>query len=109
MGRVTPDLRVPSRRCREYNCVMSAPGENTDGNTGERPRLRQPGWVALLFVLAIACLTIGGMLLGMMQAPIFPRKLVAVGWICMAVGLVLIPIAWSGRRRHARLDREFKD
>ena len=69
---------------------------------GRESRLGQPGWVVLLFVLAIACLTIGCMLLGMMQAPIFPRKLVAVGCVCVAVGLVLISVAWAGRRRQIR-------
>jgi len=64
-------------------------------------RFGQPGWVALLCVLAIALLVIGGMLLGMMQAPMFPRKLVAFAWICMAVGLVLFAVAWAGRRKNA--------
>ena len=78
---------------------MAAPDENRHGDTSRHPPTRQPGWVALLFVVAIACLMIGGMLLGMMQAPVFPRKLIAVGWACLAVGLVLIPIAWAGRRQ----------
>ena len=62
--------------------------------------MRQPGWVALLLVLAVAFLMIGGVLLGMMQAPAFSRKLVAVGWACLTVGLLLIPIAWAGWRKN---------
>lgn len=80
--------------------VMPAPQENAPTETRRRLSVRQPGWVALLFVLAIACLMIGGMLLGMMQAPVFPRKLIAVGWACLAVGLVLISIAWGGWRKN---------
>lgn len=93
------DPRVPERPCREYNQVMPEPRENTAGDASDRAPVRQPGWVTLLFLLAIVCLVIGGMSLGMMQAPVFPRKLVAVAWIFLAVGAVLIPIAWSGRRR----------
>jgi hypothetical protein len=81
--------------------VMASPEKHLHEETTAAPRVRQPGWVALLFVLAIACLMIGGMLLGMMQAPVFPRKLVAVGWVCLALGLVLIPIAWAGRRKNS--------
>ena len=88
---------------------MAEAREHTTSMTTQRPPLRQPGWVGLLFVLAISCLLIGGMLLGMMQAPVFPRKLVAVGWVCLAAGVVLAAVAWTGRRRRASVDREFKD
>jgi hypothetical protein len=80
--------------------MMASPQKDLPDLTDAPPRVRQPGWVALLFVLAIACLMIGGMLLGMMQAPVFPRKLVAVAWACFAAGLVLTVIAWAGRRRN---------
>ena len=76
--------------------MMALPDKKTESRES---RLGQPGWVALLFVLAIAFLVIGGMLLGMMQAPMFPRKLVAFAWICVAVGVVLVAVAWLGRRR----------
>jgi hypothetical protein len=82
--------------------MMAPPEEDVPAGASRRMPVRQPGWVALLFVLAIACLMIGGMLLGMMQAPIFPRKLVVVGWVCLVVGLVMISVAWAGRRRHIR-------
>jgi hypothetical protein len=81
--------------------MMASPEKELNEPTGTRSRVRQPGWVALLFVLAIACLMIGGMLLGMMQAPVFPRKLVVVAWTCFAAGLVLLAIAWAGRRRNS--------
>ena len=78
-----------------------AEGDNDiPAETGQQLHVRQPGWVVLVFVLAVACLVIGGMLLGMMQAPVFPRELVAVAWICVAVGLVLIAVAWAGRHRN---------
>ena len=79
--------------------VMAAPDQDAPGDASRPQRMRQPGWVALLFVLAIACLMIGGMLLGMMEAPVFPRKLVAIAWTCFAAGVVLTVIAWAGRRR----------
>lgn len=79
--------------------VMASPEKDLRDLTATPPRVRQPGWVALLFVVAIACLVIGGMLLGMMQAPVFPRKLVAVAWTCFVAGLVLTVIAWAARRK----------
>lgn len=88
-----------SRVCREYNLAMASPEKDLHEPTGAPTRVRQPGWLALLFVLAIAFLIIGGMLLGMMQAPVFPRKLVAVAWTCFAAGLVLTGVAWAARRR----------
>lgn len=79
---------------------MGGPDEHVGAEPRRDSPVRQPGWVALLFVLAVACLVIGGMLLGMMQAPVFPRELVSVAWICVAVGLVLIIVAWAGRRKN---------
>lgn len=89
--------QVPSKARREYNVPMVRSDE--DMESGPDARLRQPGWVALLIVLAASCLMMGAVLLGMLEAPVVPHKVIAAACVCIALGLVLIPVAWMGRRK----------
>lgn len=61
-------------------------------------RPRHAGWAALVAVLGIAFIFIGLMLLAMLQAPVVRPKIIVTGAVLIAGGLVLLPVAWLGRR-----------
>lgn len=58
---------------------------------------RHPGWAVLIGVLALVFVIIGVTLIAMMQAPVGRRRVVVTGFVLIAAGLVLLPVAWLGR------------
>ena len=76
--------------------------ECTGSRSSPNQRPRYPGWAALLVVLAVALLLIGAMLLGMMQAPVPRQRTIVTASVTIAAGLILLPIAWLGRRKSRR-------
>jgi hypothetical protein len=60
--------------------------------------MRHSGWAALMAVLGIVFVMIGVMLVAMIQAPVVPPRIVVTGFALIAFGLLLLPVAWFGRR-----------
>ena len=72
----------------------SDPGER------ERPEpVRQPGWVPLLGLLGIVFIMVGVVMVLMINAPVVRTRTIVIGAVMLAVGLVLLPVAWFVRRR----------
>jgi uncharacterized membrane protein HdeD (DUF308 family) len=65
-------------------------------NRAEHPR--HPGWAVLVGVLGIVFVIIGVTLIGMSQAPVARPRVVVTGFVLIVAGLVLLPVAWLGRR-----------
>ena len=61
-------------------------------------RPRHAGWAALVGVLGVAFVFIGAMLVAMLQAPVVRPRIIVTGAVLIAGGLVLLPVAWLGRR-----------
>lgn len=57
----------------------------------------------LIGLLGVALIMIGIMLVAMLQAPVVRPRVIVTGFVLIAIGLVLLPIAWL-RRRHAGPD-----
>ena len=70
-----------------------------DGSTSGRPPRRHPGWAARVGVLGIAFLLIGLVLVLMIQAPGVRHRVVVTGWVLIAAGALLLPVAWLGRSK----------
>jgi len=67
--------------------------------TDRNARPRQPGWAVLIGVLGVALFLIGAVLLAMLQAPVVRHRVIVTAWILMASGIILLPVAWLGRRK----------
>jgi hypothetical protein len=52
----------------------------------------------LIGVVGIALIMIGGMLVAMLQAPVVRPRVIVTGFVLIAAGMVLMVIAWLGRR-----------
>ena len=63
---------------------------------GARPRYA--GRAVLLGVLGIALIVIGTMMVAMLQAPVVRPRVIVTGFVLIGVGLILLPLAWMGRR-----------
>ena len=68
-------------------------------STDREARPRQPGWAVLVGVLGVALFLIGAVLLAMLQAPVVRPRVIVTAWVLMASGIILLPVAWLGRRR----------
>ncbi|HXE55725.1 MAG TPA: hypothetical protein VN541_22065 [Tepidisphaeraceae bacterium] len=67
--------------------------------TDRNARPRQPGWAVLIGVLGVALFLIGAVLIAMLQAPVVRHRVIVTAWVLMASGIILLPVAWLGRRR----------
>lgn len=63
-------------------------------------RPRHAGRAVIVGVLGIALIMIGVMLVAMLQAPVVRPRVIVTGFVLIALGLALLPVAWLGRRHH---------
>ena len=63
-----------------------------------KPTRRHAGWAVLVGTLGVACLIIGLVLVGMIRAPAVRHPVVTTAYAFIAAGLLLVPLAWLGRR-----------
>ena len=61
-------------------------------------RPRHAGWAALVATLGAVFICTGAILIAMLQAPVVQPKIIVAAIVLMAGGLVLLPVAWLGRR-----------
>jgi uncharacterized membrane protein YdcZ (DUF606 family) len=61
-------------------------------------RPRHAGWAALVGVLGVVFVFTGMMLLATLQAPVVRPRIIITAAVLIAGGLVLLPVAWLGRR-----------
>lgn len=74
----------------------AAPPRCAPAGPADRPR--HAGWAALAGMLGAAFLVMGVTLVAMLQAPVVRPRVVAAGLVLIAGGLVLLAVAWLGRR-----------
>ena len=89
---------LPSGADQEYNLGMRPGNRQPLQPPDPAARPRHAGWAALVAVLGVVFILTGVMLVAMLQAPVVRTRIVVTGVVLIAGGLVLLPVAWLGRR-----------
>lgn len=82
--------------------VMDPPEQSQPAGPDEARPNRHAGWAVLVGMLGAAFIMIGVVLVAMLQAPSVQRRAVVTGFVLIACGLLLLPLAWRGRHRYKR-------